>query len=155
MRHTIIALALALFPASDWAQSKPVCDTFTDAEIADLLGKPATVKRSILGPATDCVWGIMGLSLNVSRIESEEEIVKGMVDSQLQNPREGDTVKAEPGIGDRAVSTQGRYGRSASLVFTSGATAWTFMLEKIDQKLDMAATLPKLRTLAKKAAATK
>jgi hypothetical protein len=52
------------------------------------------------------------------------------------------------------VSTQGRYGRSVALVFTSEDTAWTFTLEKIDQKLGMAVALPKLRALANKAAGT-
>ncbi len=97
----------------------------------------------------------MGLSLNVSRTQLEKEVIDGMVDSQLKNPREGDIVKEEPGIGDRAVSTQRRYGRSVSLIFTSADTAWTFNFEKIDQKLDMNVALPKLRALAKKAAATR
>lgn len=154
MRHILVTLVLVLLSTPAFPQSTPVCETFTDAEITDLLGKPATVKRSILGPDTDCVWGITGLSLNISRTQLEKDVVNGMVDSQLKNPREGDIVKEEPGIGDRAVSRQDRYGRSVSLVFASGETAWTFNFEKIDQKLDMDVALPKLRALAKKAAGT-
>jgi hypothetical protein len=153
MRHIMIAFSLVLLSAPAWAQSKPVCETFTDAEIVDLLGKPATVKRSILGPTTDCVWGITGLSFNVSRIQDEPEVLNGMVDSQLQNRGDRDTVQAEAGIGDRAVSRQDRYGRSVSLIFTSRGAVWTFHFEKVDQKLDMPAALSKLRALAKKVAA--
>jgi hypothetical protein len=154
MRHIVITIALLLFSSPAWAQSKPVCEAFTDAEITDLLGTKATVKRpSVLGPEAGCLWGIMGLMFNVGRVqEDDEEVLKAVVDSQLQNPRSGDIVKAEAGIGDAAVSTQGQYGRSVSLVFRSGKTAWTMSLEKVDQKLDVAAALPKLRALARKAA---
>jgi hypothetical protein len=157
MRSIVITIAVLLFSSPAWAQSKPVCETFTDAEITDLLGTKATVKRpSPLGPEAGCLWGIMGLMFNVGRIQDDEpETLKGVVDSQLQNPRTGDIVKAEAGIGDAAVSTQGQYGRSVSLVFRSGKTAWTMSLEKVDQKLDVAAALPKLRVLAKKAVAAR
>jgi hypothetical protein len=148
-----ITIVLVLWSSSAWAQAKAVCDTFTDAEITDLLGTRATVKRSVLGPESDCLWGIMGFMFNVSRIQDEDpEIVKGVVDSRAQNPG-GDIVKPEPGIGDQAVSVQGQYGRSASVVFRSGQSAWVLNLDKVDQKLDVAAALPKLRALAKKAAA--
>lgn len=153
--RTLVRLCPLVFilftPASAHAQTKAVCDTFTDAEITDLLGKAPTVKRSLLGPESDCMWGIMGLSLLVNRVEDEPETVTQMVDSELQNPGTGDTVKPEPALGAHAVSTLGRYGRSATLMVGSGKVLWKFHLEKIDQKLDTAAALPKLRALAQKA----
>jgi hypothetical protein len=131
-----------------------VCDVFTDAEITDLLGKPATVKRAVVGPET-CLWGLMGFMFNVSRTTDDEpEVIKAVVDARATNPR-GDVVTPEPGIGDQAVSIQGQYGRSAQIVFRAGKSAWVLNLEKVDQKLDVAAALPKLRALAKKAAAVK
>jgi hypothetical protein len=155
MRHVVTVIAFVLLSSSARAQSAPVCDTFTDAEIADLLGKAATVKRSILGPQSDCTWGITGLMLTVNRVHDEDpEVVKAVVDARAHNPG-GDTVKPEAGIGDAAVSVQGQYGRSAALAFRAGKTAWIMTLEKVDQKLDLASVLPKLRALAKKAATTK
>ena len=154
MRHIIVTIALVLCASPAWAQAKPVCDVFTDAEITDLLGKPATVKRSGLGAASTCVWGIMGFMFNVNRFDDDPETAKTIVDSRAQNPR-GDVVKPVPGLGDAAFSIEGQYGRSAGVIFRSGKTAWILNLEKVDQKLDIAAALPKLIALAKKAAAAR
>ena len=155
MRLNIIAIALALVSSPAWAQSTPVCEIFTKAEIAGLLGKPPAVTRSIMAPDTDCVWGVAGLTLNVGRTRSDDvEMIKGAVESNLQNAAKGDIVTSEAGIGEAAVSIQPQYGRSLTLVFRSGKTLWSMNLEKVDKKLDVAAALPKLRALAKKAAAT-
>ena len=156
-RLSLAAVALFVLCAAPPAhgQSTAVCETFTDAEVTDLLGKPPTVKRTILGAESDCVWGITGLSLMVNRFEQEPETVTQMVDSELKNPRPGDTVAPEPTLGAHAVSTLGQYGRSATLLVASGKVFWKFHLEKIDQKLDTAVALPKMRALAKKAIGVK
>ena len=152
MRTFIITIAFVLLSSSAWAQSTPVCSVFTDAEVTDLLGKPATTKRHVLAPESDCLWGFMGFMFTVNRMTDDDpEIVKSVVEGRTLG-RGVDVVKAEPGIGDAAFSVQGQYGRSTSIVFRSGKSAWVMNLEKVDQKLDVAAALPKLRALAKKAA---
>jgi hypothetical protein len=152
MRPFLLTLTFALTASTAFAQSKPVCDTFTDAEVAGLLGTAPSSKHAILGAQNDCVWGATGITFSVNRVAAEDaDTAKAFVDARANNPG-GDTVKPEPGIGDAAISDQGRYGRSVALVFRAGTTAWTLNLEKVDQKLDMAVVLPKLRALAKKAA---
>ena len=151
----VISLSFVMIPASAHAQAKPVCDTFSDAEIADLLGKPATVKRAMLGPDSDCLWSVPGFMLSVTRTtDNDPDIVKGVVESRRTNTGK-DIVTAEPGIGEEAVSVQGQYGRSVAMAFRAGKSAWIMNLEKVDQKLDVASALPKLRALARKAAAAR
>jgi len=152
MRHLITAVALVLVSSPAWAQSKPVCETFSTAEIASLLGKPASAKHSISGPDIDCVWNAPSVMFSVGRTRDvPPDVIRAAIDAPLQNPLKGEIVKAEPGIGDGAISTQAQGGRSVTLVFRSGTTIWTMSLERMKQKLD-AAALPKLRALAQKAA---
>jgi hypothetical protein len=145
----LLSMAAALPPASA-AQPKPVCDLFTDAEIVDLLGGAPVTEQAILGPQM-CNWTIKGIMFGASRVEIEPGQALALVENYLKNPRPGETPSEEPGIGTRAVSTPGQYGRSVVLVAASGGTLWSFNVDKIDQKLDIAATLAKLRVLAKKA----
>jgi len=151
----LLATAAFVLLSSSAPQADPVCDTFSDAEVADLLGRPPLLKRPMFGPGTDCLWSIPGFMLNVTRtIDNNPQVVKGVVDSRAKKA-DRDVVTAERGIGDQALSVQDRYGRSVTLAFRSGHSAWIMNLEKVDEKVDAANALPKLRALAKKAAGTR
>ena len=153
MTSFLATAAFVLLSSSASVQSTGVCDAFSDAEVADLLGRSATVKHSMFDPAVDCLWSVPGVMLNVTRtVDNDPQVVKGVVDARARNTA-GDAVTPEPGIGDQAVSVQGQYGRSLTLAFRSGRSAWVINLEKVDEKLDAAKALPKLRALAKHVAA--
>jgi hypothetical protein len=89
--------------------------------------------------------------LMVAREETEPEIVTGLLDASLENSRPGEKAQEEPGLGQRAVSTVGPYGRSLNLIVGSGGVFWRFAFDKVDQKVDVADALPKLKGLARKA----
>ena len=152
MIAAVLAVMLLTGVASQAQEgSKAVCDLLADSEAADLLGQPSVQKRSILG-ANDCTWSVKGYSLSVMRLTDEPETATMMVDVAVKNPRKGDVVREEPGIGQRAASTVSWTGRGLSLVTATGATAWTLVLERIDQKIDVEKALPKMRAIAKRLA---
>ena len=134
------------------AQDKNVCDLVTDAEVAELFGKAPAQRRSILGQGNDCHWTVPGYSFSLTRLVDEPETAAMLVDVALKNVRDGDKAQEEPGIGQRAASTVSWTGRGASIVAANGRTAWTLVLDRIDQKIDVNAVLPKMRALAKKVA---
>jgi len=151
----LVATAAFVLLSSSAPQPNPVCDTFSDAEVADLLGRPPMVKHPMFEAGTDCLWSVPGFMLNVTRTtDSNPQVVKGVVESRARNA-DRDVVTPEPGIGDQALSVQDHYGRSVTLAFRSGHSAWIMNLEKVDEKVDAAKALPKLRALAKKAAGTR
>lgn len=147
---SFLAIAAFVFLSSSApVQPGTVCDAFSDAEVADLLGRPPTVKHSMFEPDTDCLWSVPGLMLNVTRtVDNDPHVVKSVVDGRAKNAAR-DVVTPEPGIGDQALSVQDHYGRSVTLAFRSGRSAWIINLEKVDEKVDAAKALPKLRALAK------
>ena len=152
MVRVLALVCFAFIAAPLQAQEKAVCDLLTDPEVGDLLGQSAVQKRTIVGAANDCVWFVKGFSLTVSRVVDEPATAQMMVDTALKNVRQGDKAKEEPGIGQRAASTVSWTGRGLSMVVATGGTAWTLVLDKLDQKIDVEKALPKLRALAKKLA---
>lgn len=146
----VMCVVAAALPAG--AQDKSACDLLTDAEVAELFGKTPAQRRSILGADNDCHWTVPGYSFSVMRVVDEPETATMMVDAALKNVRQGDTAREEPGIGQRAASTVSWTGRGVSIVAANGGTAWTLVLDRVDQKIDVTTILPKMRALAKKVA---
>jgi hypothetical protein len=151
MKSVLVSSTLfACLVAGPGARQKAVCDLFTDSEIASLLGVAEVRKQAILGENT-CSWTARGVMLMVAREETEPEIVTGLLDASLENSRPGEKAQEEPGLGQRAVSTVGPYGRSLNLIVGNGGVFWRFAFDKVDQKIDVADALPKLKGLARKA----
>jgi hypothetical protein len=149
-----LALALSVMTAavSVRAQARtPVCDVVSEADAASVLGS-VEKKLSTLGP-DQCLFTVKGMSLMIGRVADQKpDAVAGLIDLPRQRARQGDVVKDEPGIGDRATSELSK--GHVTLIAAAGDTVWTFGVDNVYSK-DLSATLPKLRELAKKVVAGK
>lgn len=146
---TTVPAALILAGALVTAQTdKPVCDLVTEKDAAAVLGS-VQKKNSILG-ADQCVFTTPGLSLMVNRLTNQEpETIDMLLKLPANRARQGDIVKDEPGIGQKAVSEVSK--GHLLIIAASGTTVWNFSVDHVYSR-DISEMLPKLRELAAKTA---
>ena len=139
-------VVMAIAASADAQGRTPVCDLVSEADAAAVLG--SVEKKLATFGADQCLFTIKGMSLMIGRIvDQKPEAVAGIIALPAQRARQGDVVKDEPGIGDRATSELSK--GHVAMFAASGGTVWTFAVDHIYSK-DLSATLPKLRELAKK-----
>jgi hypothetical protein len=156
MRHAAVGslLALVLAAPAVAAQTADVCASFKKGDIAALVGPDASEGAAII-PGS-CSWNAPGKNLTITRariVEPSEG--RQLVDAVKSGGQPGETVKDEPGLGDRAASRADANGRTLTLVAVSGTVVWNATLSAGDLKLDVAAALPRMRELVKAAMAVR
>jgi hypothetical protein len=146
--HLLVLMALAVTHATP--QSPPdVCAMFSDAEVAAVVGAAGSTGRQMV-PGS-CVWTGKGISLTIGRLDAGQPAdAQGVVEVSKLRAQQGDVVKDEAGLGQRAVATVAANHRGISLIAADGPTVWNLSLDSADQAIDDAAVLPKLRDLLKK-----
>jgi hypothetical protein len=156
MRHHVFGslLALVLGATALGAQTSELCASFKKADVAAVLGADVSAGAPII-PGS-CSWNATAKNLTITRARIVD-VTEGrpLVDAFKSGAQRDDIVKDEPGLGDRAASRADANGRTVTLVVVSGTAVWNVTLSAGDQKIDVAAALPRMRDLVKAAITTK
>jgi hypothetical protein len=146
-----LLLAFAAVSPAEAQQPPDVCALYSADEIKAALGVAPTGPGRALIPGV-CNWPGPGMALTVFVTDTEEPAQAiQMVESVRSTTNAPALAKEEPGLGQRAVSVIGPYGRSLDLYVASGSRLWRYNLETGDKRVDADAALPRLRAMARKA----
>jgi hypothetical protein len=143
----LFAMTFLQAPAFD------ACKVFVKTDIVGVLGADAS-DGQVLVPGT-CSWNGKGANLTVSRNALGPDEAGLLLEARRASAGQGDVVKDEAGIGQRAISNLASNKRTLTLIAAAGTDLWTFTLSKGDQPVDADTILPRLRDLAKRAVAAK